>query len=210
MRKNKAIIFDVDCVLLDFYSGFAKIASNALHKEVTQQKIAYDLLDRYSITKDELSYIFKVMHKKFDNVPLLEDADKAFKMFKDENYKIHIITAIPEECMEMRLKNLGLYDMLPDTIDCVGNNSKYDAIRKYNAQAFVDDRIQNLSEVKNVVPHRIWINNGDDQVGYEDKHNHITDESENVMLWAKRTHLLEVNIQNKIDNIKPKQKFKIA
>lgn len=208
MKKDKAIIFDVDCVLLDFYSGFAKIASNALHREVKQQKIAYDLLERYSMDKDELSYVFKVMHKKFDNVPLLEGADIAFKMFKEEGFKTHIITAIPEECMEMRLKNLGLYNMLPDTIDCVGNNSKYDAISKYNALAFVDDRIQNLSEVKNIVPHRIWINNGDDQLGYNDKHNHITDESENVIMWAKRTPLLEINMQNKISNTKPK--FKVA
>lgn len=206
MIKNKSIIFDVDCVLLDFYKGFEKIASNALHREVKSKKIAYDLLDRFDMTKDELKYVFKVMHTKFDNVPLLHGADKAFKMFKDEGFKTHIVTAIPEECLEMRLKNLGLYNMHPDTIDCVGNNSKYDAIKKLNATAFVDDRIQNLSEVKLIVPHRIWINNGDDQYGYNDKHNHITEESEDVFSWAKKTKLLEINNLNN----KKKNKLKVA
>lgn len=181
---NKSIVLDVDCVILDFYAGFEKLASEFLDRKIEKKEPRYNLTERYCIKQDELKGIFGYMINRFDDFPLLEGADKAFQSIKNSGYSIHLVTSILPQLSEQRLRNLLKYDIIPDSIDCINTESKDSYIRKYNPIAMVDDRIENLYSISDTVPHRILINNGDDQKGFEHMRKHITHESESLNQWV--------------------------
>lgn len=138
---NKSIVLDVDCVILDFYAGFEKLASEFLDRKIEKKEPRYNLTERYCIKQDELKGIFGYMINRFDDFPLLEGADKAFQSIKNSGYSIHLVTSILPQLSEQRLRNLLKYDIIPDSIDFINTESKDSYIRKYNPIAMVDDRI---------------------------------------------------------------------
>lgn len=181
---GKSIVLDVDCVILDFYAGFERLASEFLDRKIEKKHSRYSLIERYDIKQNELKGIFGYMINRFDDFPLLEGADKAFQSIKNAGYSIHLVTSILPELSEQRLRNLKKYDIIPDSIDCINTESKDAYIRKYNPIAMVDDRIENLYSIADAVPNRILINNGDDQKGFEHMRKHITHESESLSQWV--------------------------
>ena len=189
---NKAIILDVDCVIFDFYAGFKKSAMEVLKRDIEELKISYTLSERFNINKEDVSPIFEhLMNIGYADLPLLEGADIAFNKLKEEGYKIHIVTGIPESCKELRLNNFYKYGLYPDTIDCVGGGkSQKDLIvREYNPVAIADDRIQHL-EQSSFVPQKIWINNGDNQGDYLKNEKNVTYETTSLLDWVENSDLI--------------------
>lgn len=185
MERN--IILDCDCVIFDFYKGVHSAAEKALQREVLENKGIYDLRKRFSLTENELVLVNKTLYSDFDQFTFLDGAMEAFKMLKDYEINIHLVTGIPEELSSLRWKNFQDYGLQPDSIHCVGDghHDKSSTIQQYYQPiALADDRIQHLYDVRNITQHRVWINNGDDQKGYEDKKHYITHEHTSLKDWV--------------------------
>lgn len=188
MERN--IILDCDCVIIDYYKGFHNFAQQSLQREVTEQKGVYNLKQRFSLNNDEFLIVQKHTVKHFNEFPFLEGAIEAVKTLQDSGLKIRLVTGIHDKLADMRLDNFRQVGLTPDSIDCVfdGHHSKEAMIRKYYQPiAIADDRIQHLYDARDLVQHKVWINNGDDQKGYEDKRSFITHEFTSLHDWVK-TH----------------------
>lgn len=163
------IVLDVDGVCLDFDAGFSVVAESVLGRKLSNNKEEYDLCKKYGITKEEHDFVWKEMENHYSGwtgLPLMKDADVAFKFFKDNGFKIHLVTGI-EECISgLRLQNLRNHNMIADSITCVGHGtaSKMNYIKELNPVLFVDDRLQHINEAS-FVKNRVWVDLSRDQFG---------------------------------------------
>lgn len=171
MKINKnSISLDVDGVLLDFEKGFRNAIKIVTGKDLINTSNHYPLKQRYSnLSDNEHIAVWEYLDQGgLADFPIYKGVDIVFNRLKHAGYEIHLVTGIWESSKDMRLDNLKKYNMIPDTIDCVGTgiSDKDLALRKYNSNYFVDDRIQHLESAP-FIPNRIWIDLKDDQMGFK-------------------------------------------
>lgn len=167
----KKIALDVDGVLLSFMPAFDRAAKELLGKDLPINKDEFKL-DHYHLGKrinatDEdvtniLNYmITSGMYARLDPLPEVKEALDAIKK---ENFKIYIVTALPEAAKAMRLLNLQeKLDLVPDEIYCVGmGKSKADALNEIKPDIFIDDRIDYLASSPTIY-HLVWIDQKESQ-----------------------------------------------
>lgn len=162
-----SIVLDTDDVILDFKNGFRIQAELTLQKKLVELNTNYSMSERYGITKKEEALVWKALDDGgWGRLPLIEGADTAIKELQEMGMKIHIITCIDPKNEKYRMENFERYDIRPDTIDCAGAGtfSKTPFIQKYMPISVVDDRLQHVNE-NLFVPHRVWVDLKDDQVG---------------------------------------------
>jgi len=205
---KKSVIFDVDCVLIDFYKGLEGVYSKLFGKEVSSLSLTYNLKNRYGLTDDEFNAIWEEFDKDaFSKMPALEGAVEVFNAYKNAGYSTHIVTGIKESVKQFRWNNLEELGMLPDTLDCVGSgtSSKKELIDKYEANIIFDDRLQHLSGL--IIPNRILIDNGDDQIGYEENRFLIaTEVHDSVLKYVHNSDTVDAGIREEVSSYFPIRK----
>lgn len=167
-----SIVLDTDDVILDFKNGFHIQAQLTLQKELIELNQNYSMSERYGITKKEEALVWQALDNGgWANLPLLPGADKAIHTLQEMGMKVHIITCIDPKNEKYRMENFEKYNIKPDTIDCAGAGtfSKTPYIQKYMPIGLVDDRLQHINE-NLFVPHRVWVELKDDQVGMSAEH----------------------------------------
>lgn len=167
----KVIALDVDGVLLNFMPAFDQAASEFLKRPINVQKNEYQM-DYYHLGKrvqasdEEGAQILQHMirTKMYERLQALEGVKEALDAIKAEDFKIIIVTALPEEAREMRLKNLkDVLGLVPDEMYCVGMGmSKGDALKKINPDIFIDDRIDYLASAS-FIYHTAWVDQREEQ-----------------------------------------------
>ena len=164
MDKRKKIALDVDGVLLDFMTMFDYAAEQFLQRKIIpakdqHERDEYHLSKRVGCTKEEAHQILQYMLDTglYGKIPALPGVYQAIQEIKKQNFKIYIVTALPEEARAMRLKNLKeVLDLVPDEIHLVGmGKSKKAALEKIMPDIFIDDRIDYLASVPNLY-HTAW------------------------------------------------------
>lgn len=163
-RDKKVIALDVDGVLLDFFATFDKAAEIILKRKVNPNKDEHKR-DHYHLGKRvdtddvmaEKILQFMLDSRMYQEIPALEGVKEAVEEIKKQNFKIVIITALPESAREMRLINLkNVLNLEPDEMHMVGmGKSKKDALELVNPDIFIDDRIDYLASVPTLY-HTVW------------------------------------------------------
>lgn len=169
MTKQKVAALDVDGVLLNFDHSFAIVAEKTLGRPMRKLNAAYDLRKRYGLTQDEINLVWeemKIHPNGWRGMLELEGARESFATLREMGYRIELVTAISKEFEQMRLDCLAQYGMIPDGIHCVGGHdaSKIDVLRELAPELIVDDRLSHLLPAT-FIPHRVWVDHGDDQDG---------------------------------------------
>lgn len=179
---QESVILDVDGVLLSFENGFRNVYRKIFDKEIQVVSNSYNCAIKFGISPEEEKKVWDYLlyEDGFKDLPLLPGAEEGFHLLKQMNKKIHIVTGIADQCMKYRIQNLHNLGLDFDTIDNVpsGTSSKFEKIKKYNAQYYFDDRLQHLNENKHI-PNLFWINDGVEQFG-EPEHN-IIYQSDNLL-----------------------------
>lgn len=169
--KQKKIALDVDGVLLDFMHSFDEAAEIVLGRKVVANQDEnkmdhYHLGKRVGTDDTTAANILEYMQTSgmYARLRALPGAKEAVKAIKDDGYHITIVTALPDNVKEMRLKNLlDVLDLVPDEIYCVGmGQSKAEALKKVNPDVFVDDRIDYLANAPYVY-HLAWCDQRESQ-----------------------------------------------
>lgn len=132
---KKSVIFDADCVLLDFYKGLENIYHKIFGNEIQPLEITYNLQKRYNLKEEEFGEIWKALDSgAMRNLPGLHGASEVFNAYKNTGYEVYIVSGIKEKVKEDRLYNLAQLEMHPDELYCVGSgtSSKEELIAKIN------------------------------------------------------------------------------
>ena len=167
----KTIVLDTDGVLLNFKEGFLKAATEVLKKEIIQKKDEhqldyYDLATKLGTTEKKVYEILDYMQtsRMYANLKPLPMVKEALQKIKENNYFIHVVTAIPSNIEQMRMDNFQNYlDFVPDAITCVGmGESKKEAIERIQPDIYVEDRIDYLASTP-FVHHLVWIDQKESQ-----------------------------------------------
>ena len=185
--NKKPFALDADGVLFDCDKSFRVVGSAHLGRELTKLNNQYDLRFRYGVTEEEVNDIFQAMlqHEHgWGGMELMPFAKEAFLILQ-EDYDIHIVTAISEDIRALREESLNRYGLFPKAIHCAGHHaaSKFDILKSINPVGFVDDRLRHLYE-SDFIEHRVWIDNGDHQEGLE-----VDDtlyRAESLLSWVKQ------------------------
>lgn len=205
---KKSVIFDVDCVLIDFYKGLENVYFKLFGKEISSLSLTYNLKNRYGISDNEFNAIWEEFDKDgFSKMPALEGAKEVFNAYKNAGYSTHIVTGIKDSVKQFRWNNLEELGMIPDTLDCVGSgtSSKKELIDLYEPNIIFDDRLQHLSGL--IVPNRILVDNGDDQIGFEENRFSIATEVHgSILKYVHDSHSVDLGIKEEVLSVFPKQK----
>lgn len=196
--NERAIVLDVDGVLLSFDDGYINVARKIIGSHVIKASNEYALTKRYNITDEQNQKVWDALNNgEMGNLPMYKGADIAFKKLQDAGYDIHLVTGIWEESKDMRLENLSRFGMIPKTIDCVGTGrSKKDlAIAQYSPKYFVDDRLEHINDAL-FVPNRVWVDLNDQQFGLTP--NNVTFTTSSFANWVENSNVLKVNFENDI------------
>lgn len=169
LEPGRPIAVDCDGVILDYDAPFSVVAQDVLGRPVQRQNRIYELDVRYGISSEELDQVFAAYRthpQGLRGLPMLEGAADVLRALRQMGHPLHMVTGIDEENSPQRRENLALYGIEMDEIHCVGagRKSKADVLRRINPGMFFDDRLHLLAEADNV-PHRVWIDHGDDQYG---------------------------------------------
>lgn len=196
--NERAIVLDVDGVLLSFDDGYLNVARKIIGSHVIKASNEYALTKRYNITDEQNQKVWDALNNgEMGNLPMYKGADIAFKKLQDAGYDIHLVTGIWEESKDMRLENLSRFGMIPKTIDCVGTGrSKKDlTIAQYSPKYFVDDRLEHINDAL-FVPNRVWVDLNDQQFGLTP--NNVTFTTSSFANWVENSNVLKVNFENDI------------
>lgn len=165
-RVNPSLIaLDVDGVLLDFDAGMRKLGQRVLGRTLVPRTRHFPLGQRYGLTQDEDRRLWDALSLDgFRDLPLLPGADDAVRRLRDAGLAIHLVTGIAPTLADVRLANLQDHGITVDGIVCVGHGlaRKDEALARLAPIAFVDDRLNHLAAAP-FVPHRVWIDHGDEQ-----------------------------------------------
>lgn len=169
--NEKAIVTDIDGVIFDFDGGYRMVAEDILDRPITKVSNSYNLRTRYALTYEESDKVWKSMdtHQNgWSNLPLLPGADEAIFQLKEMGFSIHSVTGIDEKLKKARLENLERHGISFESLECVGfgHSSKLEPIRKIAPLMYFEDRLRLLYE-SDFVPHRVWVDHGDEQDGLE-------------------------------------------
>lgn len=167
----KKIVLDVDGVLLSFMPAYDEAAKIVLGKNITVHKDEY-LQDHYHLGKrvdcslENVDKILTYMQESgmYEKLKALDGAKEAVQKIREAGFHITVVTALPEQAKNMRLKNLkDALNFVPDEIICVGmGKSKADALKTVNPDVFIDDRIEYLISAPHV-HHLVWCDQKESQ-----------------------------------------------
>ena len=165
-----SIVLDIDGVLLDCAGGFGKVARIHFGLALPELNKSYDLGKRYGLTQDQANEVWEAMKhhehgwRGFEVIP---GARNAFFRLRARNYAIHMVSAIDEDLRGLRVECLERHGMVPDSLHCVGgfDAPKTQVIQSLNPIMVVDDRLSNLEGIASV-PYRVFVDHGDEQLGY--------------------------------------------
>ena len=187
MKTKPVFALDADGVLLDCDNSFRMVGSCLLGRELVKENNQYDLRLRYNVSEEEVNNIFHAMleHEHgWRGMALIPGAKEAF-MILQEDYDVHIVTAISEDIKKLREESFHRHGMFPTAIHCAGHHAspKTDILRKLNPVGLIDDRLRHLYEAP-FIEHRVWIDHGDDQDGL------VVDDTlyqaKNILQWVKQ------------------------
>lgn len=180
----RAIVLDVDGVLLDFDGGILTLGQRVLGRPLVPQTRHFPLGQRYGLTREDDRRVWDALADGgFRHLPLLPGADEAVRRLRAAGMTLHLVTGIDPSHASDRLANLRDHGIEVDSIDCVGFGlSRKDAvIARHAPVAFVDDRLNHLHDVP-FVPHRVWIDHGDEQYGIP--HQAATHRATRLLDWV--------------------------
>lgn len=163
----RTIVLDVDGVLLDFDAGMRTLGQRVLGRPLVPITRHFPLGQRYGLTQEEDRQMWgALVQDGFRHLPMLPGADEAVRRLQDAGMAIHLVTGIAPTLASARLANLRDHGITVDGIVCVGHglSRKDDALAQLAPIAFVDDRLNHLADAP-FVPHRVWIDHGDEQYG---------------------------------------------
>ena len=167
--NENVIVSDVDGVLLDFDRSFAAVCESTLGRPVPKASSAYSLALRYNLTLAEANRVWSAMDdhpEGWANLRLMPGAPEAIGRLQQQGFSIRLVTGIEPKLSRIRLANLLAHGIEVDAIDCVGGGSasKREPLLRHAPLMFFDDRLHLLHEC-DFVPHRVWLDHGDDQGG---------------------------------------------
>ncbi len=163
------VALDCDGVLLNFDHSFARVASEALGRPVIKLNNRYELNDRYGLSDRDFQFAWDALddHEHgWKNMAILPGAVESVARLREQGASIHLVTGIQNRLAECRLANLLAHAIEVESIHCVGDGkaSKTAILRDLRPSVFVDDRLFLLNDA-DFVPHRAWVDHGDDQHG---------------------------------------------
>jgi hypothetical protein len=154
------IAIDADGVIFNFLEPFKEIASELTRREINDISTAWNLCDRFDMSKEEVSETFDLLNKYglWASLPILEDADKAIHQLLKCEAEIIVVSSMPQDQAHKRLEALARYGLhLPVVAVGVGNG-KINIYQNFKPDFVIDDYMLHINEAKQLgIPHRILI-----------------------------------------------------
>lgn len=169
MKQPKIIALDCDDVLLDYNKAWGKIYADFFNIEDIQpiNSKAYFAHDYWGVNwsnrKEEHDAFNQYFHDNgWKNMEALDGAIEATEMLRDANYKIFIVTRMPEACEKDRTMNLNNLGFAFDAVIGTGHgmdhsqNPKKPYIEALRPDYFVDDLVANFNGIKTTTKF-VWL-----------------------------------------------------
>ncbi|WP_437559559.1 HAD family hydrolase [Acidithiobacillus sulfuriphilus] len=162
---NPIVVFDLDGVLLDFESAWARCASRELGRPVRKVSDAYDLQDRYALSSREYHRARQALHRGswWERIPAHESARDVVCAVEASGASVWAVTNIDARWIRARAISLG--GLIPfGRIICLGEDAsphdRAEILDDLHAQAFVDDQSPNANAAVGIVAAPVLLHRG--------------------------------------------------
>ena len=172
------LALDVDGVVLDFDSFYAKLAYEKFGMTI-QDKTAWNMTKRYGLSDNQDKEVWHMINESnWTGLPFFDDTKQAVEIINQLQYKhgsnleIIFVSSFNQQYFDGRFHDLQYAGFNIDKhqlIACNTNKSKLDFIKAEKIDWFVDDRITNLHDVSPISEHLIHVNRGYSENGDNEK-----------------------------------------
>ncbi len=171
MKHPKIIALDCDHVLLDYNKAWAALYKKFFNKQLyaTKEKAYYASeywgVDWKGREEEEKAFYDYFTHNGWRDMEAMEGAIEATRILKEEEYKIFVVTRMPqsgEPARSANLHDLGFkFDAVIGTGDSYKHNPKKPYIEALKPDYFVDDMIINFTGIDtNNCTKFVWLDIG--------------------------------------------------
>lgn len=145
--KKQTMGIDIDGTLTEFDS-FIPYFNKLLGKQVKPEDIVqYDLHEIFDMDYDDFSALFdEHSAPAYEQSPPRSCAQQELKWI-DERFNIVYITARLKEYEELTSRWIKEHGFPESPIVCTGSHDKIDAIKQYNVNYMVEDRLENALHI---------------------------------------------------------------
>ena len=165
MHKPGVVVSDVDGVLLDFYSGAARVLEDMLQRPMVKVDDRPATRFRYGLTMEEYQRMRMVMRDHphgWANLPTLPGAVAAIRALNEAGHEVVFLSSCGQSLNDLRRENLDRLGLAHCKLICVEDgdkNAKGAVLDRLKPVAFIDDHMKMLVQAQNV-PNRVWIDHG--------------------------------------------------
>lgn len=159
------VVSDVDGVLLDFYSGAARVLEDMLGRPMVKVDNRPATKFRYGLTDEQYQAMRQEMRTHphgWGNLPTLPGAVEAVHRLNRAGYDVLFLSSCGQSLFDLRRQNLDLLGLDHCQLVCVEDhekNAKGIVLDQLRPVAFIDDHMKMLAQASGV-PHRVWIDHG--------------------------------------------------
>ena len=170
------LALDVDGVILDFDSFYAKLAYEKFGMTI-QDKTAWNMTKRYGLSENQDKEVWQMINESnWTGLPFFDDTKQAVEIINQlqskSNLEVIFVSSFNQQYFDGRfhdLKYAGFNIDKDQLIACSTNKSKLDFIKAEKIDWFVDDRITNLHDVSPISERLIHVNRGYSEYGDNEK-----------------------------------------
>ena len=145
--KKQTMGIDIDGTLTEFDS-FIPYFNELLGKEVKPEEIVqYDLHEIFEMDYDHFSQLFDEHSAPIYEQSLPRDCAQKQLQWIEEHFNIVYITARLKEYGELTEKWIKEHGFPQSPVVCTGTHDKIAAIKEYNANYMVEDRLENALHI---------------------------------------------------------------
>lgn len=159
------VVSDVDGVLLDFYSGAARVLKDMLGRPMVKVDDRPATKFRYGLTDEQYQAMRQEMRTHpngWGNLPTLPGAVEAIHRLNRAGYAVLFLSSCGQSLFDLRRQNLDRLGLEHCQLVCVEDhdkNAKGVVLDQLRPAAFIDDHMKMLAQAGSV-PHRVWIDHG--------------------------------------------------
>ncbi len=152
----KLCVLDADGVLLNYHQAFKetyeKMFERQCHVVSPTSYLSLKYFGLPDFSEEEMTKFKKEFIQQWNSMMALEGANEAISILKEKNYKIIVLTAIPEEHVQAREENFKKLKMNIDAVIASpvkkkDVNPKKEYLDVLQPHFFVDDYIENFKQL---------------------------------------------------------------